>query len=76
MYTCHYLFLALVTGHLKVSKYLHNHWGWMEHDVEVPQMITTATGATELSLTQTRAQTAHTHESVAGCELDWVINYG
>ena len=75
MYTCYYLFLTLVTGHLKVSKYLHNHWRRMAHGVEVLQVITTATGATELSLTQTLAQTTHAHQSVTGSELNRAINY-
>ena len=48
----------------------------MAHGVEVLQVIITTTGATELSLTQTLAQTTHVHKSVTGSELNRAINYG
>ena len=44
--------------------------------LHVLQVITTATGATELSPTQTLAQTTHAHKSVTGSEMNRVINYG
>ena len=47
----------------------------MAHGVEVLQVVTTATGATELPLTQTLAQAVHTYESVTSRELDRAIDY-